>query len=80
MTDVEIINTLCEMDNVLRQHKRNSEAITAMIRTKGITELPPHLAAMAPQVLDSARKMLAAKRELRLKLWNEYGIFYYSEI
>ena len=80
MTDVEIISKLCEIDKLIRKMKRDTDILAVQVRASGITKLPPHLAKMAPGVIESARQLLAAKRELRLQLWKEYGIFYWSDV
>lgn len=80
MTDVEIISKLCEIDEEIRTIKKRNTIAVDYAKQLGISILPPHLMKMVPEVLDSARTLLAAKRELRKRLWEEYHIFYWSDV
>ena len=80
MTDVEIISKLCEIDEEIRTIKKRNTIAVDYAKQLGISILPPHLMELAPEVLESARKLLAVKRELRLRLWDEHHIFYWSDV
>ena len=80
MTDVELINKLCEIDNEIRKIKKQNSYAIEGYKKLGITTLPPELMKVVPEVLKSARMLLSAKTRLRLQLWKEYGIFYWSDV
>ncbi len=80
MTDVEIISRLCEIDSAIREFKAMMNRCATMVRSSGITKLPPYLANQVPDMLNDIKRMLATKRNLRVQLWKEHHIFYWSDV
>lgn len=80
MTDVEIISKLCEIDNYIRQIKKTMEPAAKLIKQFGMRKLPPDAIALIPNAINGARELLEAKNALRVQLWKEYGIFYWSDV